>query len=317
MHQTCLHFALSRLSTVVYSVYSEYFFNDANCTLWVMHQFSNRFAGLELLSHSKQNTSKAPWLNSCKSRQMRFAKIVRQTTYVRMIQKVEMEMATNGLHCLWLLHGTSWPFMRPFSSSVRQYSSRTPRPCAQWAVQSCAPLQQGPSGGEITWFSVAKDLENGKFLWLCSTLAHMVGSQSLVSPTNYPSSRKSNLLSCCTWCTAFARLAWPTSTINLGKHCTCPPQTIYLTFNWNASNFWKTGTAVASATRAVNIFFIPPLHWCDGGLACPNFTCRLGIHLRGLKCRKPALQHSVEKWSSHHWLSSAIAFISTIVISYI
>lgn len=53
-----------------------------------MHQFSNRFAGLELLSHSKQNTSKAPWLNSCKSRQIRFAKIVRRATYVRMIQKV-------------------------------------------------------------------------------------------------------------------------------------------------------------------------------------------------------------------------------------
>ena len=43
----------------------------------------------------------------------------------------------------------SWPFMPSFSSSVRQYSSRTPRPCAQWAVQSCAPLQQGPSGREI------------------------------------------------------------------------------------------------------------------------------------------------------------------------
>ena len=96
---------------------------------------------------------------------------------------------------------------------------------------SCSKLRSSAARsfrpGNTSRFRYQRIWRNGKYLWLCSTLAHMVGSQSLVSPTNCPSSRKSNLLSCCTWCTAFARLAWPTPTFqNLNILCHQPWATL-------------------------------------------------------------------------------------------
>lgn len=95
-----------------------------------------------------------------------------------------------------------------------------------------------PAGKYIS-FSVPKDLEKGKHLPLCSTLAHMLRSQSLVSPTDYipvlPQKQFAILLHLmhrlCKTCLANSNFPELTtsSTINLGKLCqTWPRQTFYL-----------------------------------------------------------------------------------------
>lgn len=213
----------------------------------------------------------------------------------------------------------SWPFM-PSDSIPPGLPDRVLSELFKAALLCSKVL---PAGKYIS-FSVPKDLENGKYLWLCSTLAHMMGSQSLVSPTNYPSSRKSNLLSCCTWCTAFARLAWPTPTFqNLNILCHQPWATLpnmptpnyFLALYLTCFQFLNDRDSAYFCNESCEHLLdtAPALvRWWFG--MCPNFTCRHGIHLWGLKYRKPALQHSVEKWSSHHWLSSAIAFLSAIFL---
>ena len=267
-----IHFALS---TVVYSVYSEYFSNDANCkTVWVMHQFSNRFAGLELLSHSRQNTSKNSMVEQLQVTANVLCKIVRRATY--MSEWLRMwKWEWPWIHCI-----AFDSFMAPFSrSSVGQSSSRTPRPCAQWAVQSCAPLQQGPSGREIHLIFGTKGFgERKTFAALQYPCTHAAIAVSCFThrlytrppakaicylaaldapplqdlPGQLQFSRIDHILYNQPWET-LPNMATPNFLLDLEMTC---------------FQFWMTGTTVASATAksCEHVF-------ASGGVTDPNFMC--------------------------------------------